>query len=398
MPPVDVPGVGRRAGPRNLPTRGWLAGAALAGLCLAVPWPARAEVTRVGEPSVATGTLLAPTWSHTVPAGGVGRYLIVAVSVDQEAGRPAQVTSLTAGGVPLERVGMHSRMGAAHVELWALPAPPEGRLTLSLRLSQPTGFVAGAISFVGVAPGALYLGGQDGQGAVAGPLPPDLRPGAVTVAVYASSGTTIPMGAPGQEALWAQRARVVGAAALAHGVPGVELGFTTPGVDQAWALAAVALLPSGSFDGGAPVDAAPSADADAGGGGDGRAAGGDGAPAGDGGVPPRDAAAPDGGGPRADAASAREAGASLGDGRPFAGEAAGDAGGAPAPADGDPPGEDPTAGDAGAAPSTVAVDLDVGCGCRVGGRRAAGGPTGALAALAGLALLLGRRRGRRVGP
>ncbi len=212
--------------------------AALALACVGARG-ARADVALLGAPTTESGTLQAHTWTHPVPPGGERRYLVVGVSVAQEGGRAPQVESLTFARLPLVFLGAETHDGHARAELWGLPDPPEGDQPISVRLTGPGGFVAGALVFAGVAASPRpELRGARGTSAAA-LLPVAGPPGGRVVGVYAADGEVPAAHGAGQTGHWSLRAKVLGAAASAPSGPTSALGWLGPG--QAWAAAAVAL-------------------------------------------------------------------------------------------------------------------------------------------------------------
>jgi hypothetical protein len=265
-----------------------------------------------------------------VVPGGAFRYLVVGISIKHEPRTP-EVQSLSFAGRPMAQLGGVTHQGRVRSELWGLTDPPEGMHLVSLRLTSPGGFVAGAVSFSGVHPTTStgqFLSAT-GQSDLASVVVKSAR-GERVVDVYASDGPNLP--APGSSQLvhWAQRAMLIGVASSRPGDDDGSMSWQA-GAGQAWALAAITLKPAGPApDGGYRLES-------------------------DGGM--------DGG-----TQGAPEAGVNGGT---ESDAAAGDGDTAMAAGDGET-GEDDAGvpGDAGGA--VRAIDLKVGCGCRLDASRATG--------------------------
>src|SRR5688572_6178470 len=116
-----------------------------------------AQDVQFASASFNSGSMQA-AWSHTVPAGGQNRYLVVGVSIRHTTRTPVVmdssfVTSPMSGANVtqlLTKLGDATYPGQARVEVWGLPAPQTGTGTLTVRLDGTGGLVAGALSFTGV--------------------------------------------------------------------------------------------------------------------------------------------------------------------------------------------------------------------------------------------------------
>ncbi len=68
-----------------------------------------------------TGTAASLTWSHTVGASGVNRFMIVGVSIRNSSSQTA--TNVTYNGTNMTVVGQSTNGTNARVEIWRLIAP-----------------------------------------------------------------------------------------------------------------------------------------------------------------------------------------------------------------------------------------------------------------------------------
>jgi hypothetical protein len=303
------------------------------------------------------------TWNHQVPAGA-DRYLLVALTMGGVPAPVPAVTSLTCGGVALERLGWISHPSGLRVELWGLLEPPAGPQPIELRLASEAAVVAGSVAFLGVDPdsptGPVATG--EGNGPVASVTVVSVQ-GAQIVDVYGSL-TAMPSAGSGQMINWNQRNTIAGASSSRSGSNTVVMSWSHGAVTHSWAQAAVSVRarsspvwpepgPAPELPPDAPPVEAGGVDA--------------------GSLPPLPDASPE-------SAVAVDAGGEVG-----------------AP---DRPGVQPVDGsaspDGGASPDGAAMlrraRLDLGCACDLGGDRdrAVGGLAWLLAAA--LAAFLGRRR------
>jgi MYXO-CTERM domain-containing protein len=361
-----------------------------------------------------SGSLQA-AWSHTVPAGGQDRYLLVGVSLRhvQRATVVTEARFVDAMNVtqPLTMIGSATFTGQARVELWGLAAPGEGEGVITVRLDASGGLVAGALSFNGVhqttpaGPVVSNMGMSDSASVVV-----PSAPGEAIVSVFAGNGNVLPVAGAPHVGRWSFQGLLLGTGGSEPGRAGATVFWDSPGASQPWLLAGLSLKPAQVVA--PPPDAAPDLAPDV------MPPPADVAvldttpppvdtapPPADTGPPPADTAATDGPGGGTLDSSPSPADTSVVDSTPI------DAGPGPddrpdtgaVPADGGGGGTDAgSTGDGGAGASDggdARVDVhgrayDIGCACRFGAP-AAGPSAGPLAALALLALLALVRRRRR---
>jgi hypothetical protein len=223
---------------------------------------ASAQPVAVAGSSFNSGSAQA-SWSHTVPAGGPNRYLLVGVSINHTMRTPV-VTDITFVTTPssgmnvvqaLSHLGNATSAGQLRVEIWGLAAPATGLGVLTVRLDGPGGFVAGGLSFTGVhqSSSTRPLVSNLGTGVTASlPIPSDT--GEVVVSVHASRGVVLPQARAPHVGRWAFEGLVLGAGGTEAGRPGVTVLWDTPAASQPWLLAGLSMLPAATaaIDAGAP--------------------------------------------------------------------------------------------------------------------------------------------------
>jgi hypothetical protein len=206
-----------------------------------------------------SGSLQA-AWSHTVPAGGQDRYLLVGVSLRhvQRATVVTEARFVDAMNVtqPLTMIGSATFTGQARVEMWGLATPSEGQGVITVRMDASGGFVAGALSFNGVhqtAPAGPVVSNM-GMSDTASVVVPS-APGEAIVSVFAGNGNVLPVARAPHVGRWSFLGLLLGAGGSEPGRAGATLLWDSPGASQPWLLAGLSLKPAQPVA--PPPDASP---------------------------------------------------------------------------------------------------------------------------------------------
>lgn len=182
------------------------------------------------------------SWSHTT--SGSDRIMIVGVTTRSN----TPVASLTYGGANLTKIRHDNPGSDVRTELWVLVAPDQGTHSVDLVVDNSTTIEAGATTWTGVA----AVGNNAGASGWGTPASVDLASssGEVVVDVVGTqnAGATVTAG-EGQTERWNEVGTAgVGAASSEPGAPTVTMSWAL-GMEESWAISAVALLPAGgSYD------------------------------------------------------------------------------------------------------------------------------------------------------
>jgi MYXO-CTERM domain-containing protein len=146
---------------------------------------------------------------------------------------------------PLTLIGRAAFPNQVGVEFWGLAAPNEGQGVITVRLDATGGFVAGALSFTGVhqtastGPVTAAMGTSDTAS-----LAVTSATGQAIASVYAGNGIVLPVARAPHVGRWSFQGLLLGAGGSEPGRAGATVIWDTPGASQPWLLGAVSVRPA----------------------------------------------------------------------------------------------------------------------------------------------------------